>query len=452
MGGLGCGVVMTVFGALSGQWIVTFAGGALAGAGLMILFTAGWVDPLGILVLSLPLPAMLETDAVRLAVAVPVTAAVILSWALSVGASQRPLFFEGVPWRSTTALVFVFVVATVFAPAPLMGAVETLNVGVILALAFVATDLLAARPGDGAKIARLIVLVAAVNGVLAVMVASGILPGTFERWGTSFNRAALGFGQPNSLGLFLAVCLPLAVGEIWTAETRGSRMLAWVGLIAISLGLVSTFSRGSWLAVLGGSGILLLLGEWRRFRNSWLAIIAFFVVVDIGTGGIFRTTIQLTLTDWVIEQRFALMLAGVVMFLDNPILGVGPGGFAANVERISAQVSQLWDLQPTPHNAFVQAAAESGVIGLVAFVVFLGAAVRSITRTVRARSRAGGLGVDRGLQTAASWALATAVMAGFVGWPLRHGTGQVMMIALALGLTAGMRTDSSRLVGRARAG
>ncbi|MCH7564038.1 MAG: O-antigen ligase family protein [Gemmatimonadetes bacterium] len=445
VGLLGCGALLALQGVFAGQIAVTLVGGALGGIGLMVLLTAGWIDPLGVLVLSLPLPALLESETLRVPVAAPVTAAVLLSWALSAGVVRRDIMRVRGPWRSTLVLILIFVVATLLSPTPLDAARETLNVVVVLALALVATDILSRRSEAGSQISRIIVFVAAVNGVLAVLVAAGVLPGAFPLWGTSLRRAALGFAQPNGLGLFMAICLPLAVGEVWRAKSREVRALAWLGLIAIAFGLVATFSRGNWLAFLGGSAVLLLLGEWRMFRSIWLAILTFVVVVDVVTGGVFRDTVQRTLTDWVIAQRFALMLAGVVMFLENPVLGVGPGGFAQNVQSVSAQVTQLWDLQPTPHNAFIQMAAETGLVGLVGFVVFLGAALSALTRASRARAAEPGTPVHAlDLQKAAAWAFGTAVLAGFVGWPLRHGTGQLMMIVLALGLTAGLRSGEPR--------
>ena len=56
-----------------------------------------------------------------------------------------------------------------------------------------------------------------------------------------------------------------------------------------------------------------------------------------------RDTAERTLTDWVVEQRAALMAAGVLMFLAHPVLGVGPGGFAVELTSFGAQVPELWD-------------------------------------------------------------------------------------------------------------
>lgn len=442
VGALGCGLVLTLDGAFRGDPVTMVAGGGLAGTGLMVLFTAGWLDPLVVLVLALSMPALVQTETVRLTMAAPISTAVLLSWVLDVGATRRRPDLSGTPLRSAIALLLAFAVASAFARAPVSGARETLNVAVVLGLAFAATDFLR-QGGDRVRLVRVVVAVAAVNSVLAVLVSTGVVPGAFPRVGTAFNRAALGFGQPNSLGLFLAVCLPLAVGERWSARGRIERWAAGAAVATIASGLLATFSRGSWLAFLAGSSVLLLVGERRTFGRLWVAMLAFIVLVDVGTGGMLRTIIELTISDWVVEQRFALMTAGVLMFLESPLLGVGPGGFAESLEAVSAQVTRLWDLQPTPHNAFVQAAAESGIIGLLAFIVFLGAALHAVVRAARSRTSHGS-GPDRDRRNAAAWAFTTAVLAGFVGWPLRHGTGQLMMIVLALALAAGPQPLGSR--------
>jgi O-antigen ligase len=116
------------------------------------------------------------------------------------------------------------------------------------------------------------------------------------------------------------------------------------------------------------------------------------------------------------------------MFLDHPILGVGPGGFAEQVERYAPLLPQLYDIQPTPHNAFIQMAAEAGIFGLLASVLVL----VSLFRVLRGRTLAA-LGADeRRLQFALIWSLAAVGVASLASWPLSHGAGEAIVLVLAL--------------------
>jgi O-antigen ligase len=226
--------------------------------------------------------------------------------------------------------------------------------------------------------------------------------------------------------------IPLAAHRYAVARTRIGKGLHALAMGALVVGLVGTFSRGSWLAVLAGSGIFVFSRDWRLAGRIWLVAVICVVVVDLGSGGALQDTVQRTFGDWVLEQRAALMFAGVLMFLEHPFVGVGPGGFAESLDRFGAQVSQLWDIQPTPHNAYVQMAAETGVIGLVAFVAFLGVTLWALLREVR---RSGREAADRNsldLRRALLWSLATVCFVGMVVWPFAHGPGQLVVLVIAM--------------------
>ncbi len=429
---LGYGALLVLHGILSGQITAAAAGGALGGAGLILLVVGGWVDGLILVALSLPLPALFGNDGIRITTAALVTAAVVLAWALGLAYSRHAVVLGRFPVKATVALVGVFVVATLLGQSPVTSARETLNFVVLLALLVVATDLFMGDPDRMERVLAVLVWVAALCGVLALLETLRILPGEFPRFDTRFNRAALGFGQPNGLGLFLAVMIPLAAHRYARARTRIGRALHALAAGALIIGLVGTFSRGSWLAVLAGSGVFLLSRDWRLAARIWLVAVVCVVVLDLGSGGALRDTVGRTLGDWVLEQRVALMLAGVLMFLEHPIIGVGPGGFADNLDRFGPQVSQLWDIQPTPHNAYVQMAAETGVIGLVAFVAFLTVTLWALLKEVRRSGRETDQRNRLDLRRALLWSLATVCVAGMVVWPFAHGPGQLVMLVAAM--------------------
>jgi len=145
------------------------------------------------------------------------------------------------------------------------------------------------------------------------------------------------------------------------------------------------------------------------------------------------------------------------MFLDRPLLGVGPGGFAERVEEYAARVPGLWDYQATPHNAYVQMAAEAGAVGLLAFLLFLGACLLVLVRAARGEGIArndGSLSQDRerdrrgaqrrargrasgeaSLRRAVLCSLATLLVASLGIWPFAHGSGEAVVLVLALGFS-----------------
>lgn len=437
VGLLGAGTVLALAGAARSDLPLAAAGFGLAGLALLVAVSVGWTDGLTALVLTLPLPALYDTPALRLTVAAPATALVVLGWLLrKTVCRERVLTGElaHLPLALTVlALGFSALIGTSFAS----GARELLNFGVMVALLVAATDVLGASRERTESLVSLLVLVGGACGVLAVLEAVDFLPGRFPRWGTPYHRAALGFGQPNALGMVLAPLIPLAVYRLEVAATPIARWAAIAWVAAMVLGLSATFSRGSWLAVVAGTLVLLPAGQIRWAVRLWLATIATAVVVDLISGGMLRDTFQRTLADWVLEQRAALILAGVLMFLAQPLAGVGLGGYATELDRFGAQIPQLFDYLPTPHNAFVQVAAEAGIIGLIPFLWFLGYVLVRAIRRARAAGRDEATSpAERALRRSLAWSAGTVFAVGFSDWIFSHGPGQVAVLILALCLSA----------------
>jgi O-antigen ligase len=424
---LGAGVVLALAGAPTGDLRLLIAGGTMAAVAAVFLIATGWIEGPLLVALSLPLPALYSTPSLRIATALPVTALAVGAWILHLGVSGRPVGRSAFPVGATLALAGVFVLGTLFALHPLASVRETINFAILLLFLAAAADAFALDPGLFARTMRWLVVIAAICGVLAVLEAMGTIPGEFPRYNTAFNRAALGFGQPNGLGLFFAILLPFALHEYRFAVGRAAKLGFGFALVCLVLGLFATFSRGAWLAILAGSGVLLFTGDGRLIVRVWVGALVAAVLFDVVSGGLIRDTIERSIGDWVIEQRAALMLAGVVMFLAYPLTGVGPGGYAESLEEFGPQIPQLWDYLPTPHNAYVQMAAETGIIGLLVFLAFFAVVLMRLIRAVRIA------GPKAHYQRTVLWSIGTALAAGMVVWPFAHGTGQAVMLVLAGG-------------------
>jgi len=429
---LGAGIVLGLTGAQLRADTLAAVGGGLAAAALIVLVTAGWLDGAITIALAVPLPAIYETGTLRIAAAAPITAAVLFAWMLRRGVSDEPFDSGSVPFRGLMTLGAALAVAGVAGTHPVVSARELLNLGLLVALLLFAADVFRGRHDAARTTMRTLVIAAALCGGLAVLEMVGVLPGRFPRYDTAFNRAALGFGQPNGLGLFFALVVPFAVHEWNEATASWARARAALVILLIGAGLLATFSRGAWLSVLGGTAVLIFTGDARFAVRVLLAAVLAAVVADLVTSGALRDTAARTVDDWVIEQRAALVLAGILMFLARPWLGMGPGGFEQNLDRYGAQLPQLWDYLPTPHNAYVQFAAESGVVGLAAFLLLLLVLFRTLARRVR-QSRDGDPEL-RGFRRAVLWSFGVFCCACMVVWPFAHGTGQAVMLILAAGL------------------
>ena len=424
---MGTGTVLALAGVGSRAVPLALAGGALAWIAIVLVMGHRWLDPMLVVALAVPLPAVWAAGDVRIAAVAPITAAVLAGWMIDGGPLARHFDWGSLPLRVLGLLTFVLALAAVASPFPLLALREFANLILLFGLLIAATGFFVERPRARGRVAALLALLSVGCGALAVLEAVGVLPGEFPRFGTPYNRAALGFGQPNGLGLFLALTMPLVAWRAGGAESGAQRWLWRVALGTTALGLLATFSRGSWAAVIAGAAALVLAREWRAaLRIAGLALVSV-LFLDVISGGMVQDTMARTIGDWVVEQRASLTLAGILMFLDHPLLGVGPGGFEMELDQYGILVPSLFDFQPTPHNAYVQMAAEAGAGGLLLYLGLLGGFLRRSARAIRV-----GDGAEAALQRALLWSLGVLVVEGFFVWPYAHGTGQAAILILAL--------------------
>ncbi len=440
---LGCGLVLAGAGAVGGDLLLgvggvaaavdslllLVVGVALAALALVLLMAGDWIDPGVVLILSLPLPALLASDALRLAPAAPVSAMVVAAWFATWGPSRRRLRAGELPLGRLLLFLGAYAFASLVSEHRATAAREMVNLLVLGGLLVALTDRLSGSEERTRRLLTAVAWVAGLAGMLAVLEAGGVIPGRFPE-PSGLNRAALGFGQPNGLGMFLALCVPLVAHVRATARTVGGRGAAGLALAATVAGLIATLSRGSALSVLAGTLLLPLVGQWRTALRIWGAALLAAVLADVATGGVVRDTVAGVVTDWTVAQRAALMLAGIRLFLESPLAGIGPGAFAHELERAGVLVPTLWDLQATPHNAYIQVAVEAGLLGLVAFGALLAAVFVRLLRSARVP----GLPFqERSLRMALLWGFGVVLAEGMVEWPLSHGQGQMVVLLVALG-------------------
>jgi hypothetical protein len=216
-------------------------------------------------------------------------------------------------------------------------------------------------------------------------------------------RAAGPIGEQNRYAQAMLVLVPL--GALVTLRMRPRvAQLALGGATALTfLGMVAAFSRGAALGVVGVLGLLVL---YRYVRLRHLAIMAIGIVIlfaafpryaerlanlealtqlEAGAGG---ATAGGDVGN--LRSRATQMLAGVLMFVDHPLVGVGPGMYDEHYQAYADRVHVgLFDARVDPvtrqaHSLYAEVAAEGGSLGLIAFFGLVAVTARDLHR---ARSR-----------------------------------------------------------------
>lgn len=265
--------------------------------------------------------------------------------------------------------------------------------------------------------ARALVAVLLVTGALVALhgiyqFLSGVGPEGFVLFGR-FMRAYGTFEQPNPYGGYLGLTLPLAAGLVVAGALRvGGRVgRRWIlgaaacGLLMVAA-LAMSWSRGAWLGAAAAIAVMALAiaarSERAAARGAVLGVVLAYVLV---AGGVLRIPpalaqraggfvadlgvrdvrgIEVTDANFAVLERLAHWQAALGMWTEHPWLGVGIGNYEVTYPGYALP---LWPLAlGHAHNYYLNVAAETGVLGLAAYLLLCGAALVSVWRaTQRAR-------------------------------------------------------------------
>jgi putative inorganic carbon (HCO3(-)) transporter len=182
----------------------------------------------------------------------------------------------------------------------------------------------------------------------------------------------------NDIGVFMVMSLPLVLMLLQSATGRLERLVGVVGIVLLAATIVKTQSRGAFIgAVVVAAALLLLpgLSIGRRLFFITAAAISMAVAAPAGYWTSMQTIVQDPKADYnwdSINGRRNLARRGIGYMMEYPVFGVGIDNFRVAEGTISEKARTLapghgirW---ASPHNSFVQAGAEAGVLGLALWI------------------------------------------------------------------------------------
>jgi O-antigen ligase len=331
--------------------------------------------------------------------------------------------------------------------------------GVVLAAYLLAVNLVHTRWEVAGLIGSFLVGAGGEAAVGLVQSVLGLGPESFQI-GENTLRSYGTIGMPNSFAGYLDLTLPLALAlTLWAlfraggalrrartlaatasdaataATAHAARRAVWpplalaAGLLAatglIGAGVLSSLSRGAWLGLAFGLLVMILALGRQGLPALILGIVGAILVLVLGAYGALPSTLTGRLGS-IVEQFQIFDVRGAVLTPDNfaqverlahwqtagnmalsdPWLGIGVGNFNA---RFADFYVEPWPhSQGHAHNYYLQALAETGGIGLAAYLLLLLVALGSGFRAVRRVT-----GVDRALIIGGLGVLATLMLHNF---------------------------------------
>ena len=189
--------------------------------------------------------------------------------------------------------------------------------------------------------------------------------------------AATGF-DPNDIALTLAVGIPIG----WYLGTRGSPLSRYFhrGYVPLAfMAILLAASRGGVIS-LGVSLFSLLFVGGRLSGVKRVVLVAVIAVTmgglvllapTAGTDRLLSTGQELRTGN--LSNRVDIWLAGLRLFVQSPLVGIGAGGFrTAVVPELGKEV--------VAHNTYLAILAELGILGALVFVTVVGLCVRTVRR------------------------------------------------------------------------
>ncbi|HKT81068.1 MAG TPA: O-antigen ligase family protein [Vicinamibacterales bacterium] len=233
-------------------------------------------------------------------------------------------------------------------------------------------------------------------------------------------------GNPNDLAMNLVTFMPLAVTIAMSYQHATLKRLSAAAITAAMFAvIILTKSRSGALGLIVMVVTLVLLGRKvrRGFGTITLAVTLAAVPLLPSSFWMRMSTIVNPAQDRALytgsrEARSNVMREGIQAFLTHPITGVGAGQFK-NYNPPERQERWL-----ETHNAFIQVAAELGIVGLLAFSFLVYRAgylgVRNLKQLAPIRRRRPGRHNANAATDSADrrmlYGYAVGLMAGFAGW------------------------------------
>lgn len=223
------------------------------------------------------------------------------------------------------------------------------------------------RPTRSRRLVRAYLVAGVLSAILASLALFVRFPGSSVLIGDG-DRAKGLFKDPNVFGPFLVpIAMILADELIKPRLLRLRRSLKLACFLALTLGVVFSYSRAAWLNFAVATIVLIAVVVLRRpdRRAISLLLVVLFsglaitgVVVGTGSLGFLEERAHLQSYD---AERFSAQSRGLAVGLQHP-LGIGPGQFDV-VSPVSS------------HSLYVRSLSEQGVLGLAAIVSLLVATI-----------------------------------------------------------------------------
>lgn len=209
-------------------------------------------------------------------------------------------------------------------------------------------------------------------------------------------RMAGSIGETNRFAQTMLMLVPLGLFRMIGERSMPLRVVAGLMTLAITLGVVLSFSRGG---AVGLAALVLALMVLRLVQARHVLVLVVVLglilvafpqytnrITSLADQGGLGDSTSTAVTDTSLLSRATETLAAALVMVDHPVLGVGPGMFPIHYEAYAQVVGILIrnDAAREAHNLYLGLGAELGIPGLLVFLIIAGLTVRMLLAARRA--------------------------------------------------------------------
>lgn len=189
-------------------------------------------------------------------------------------------------------------------------------------------------------------------------------------------------GNPNMLGQYLLLMIPLGGAKLLSAKDWGRRIFYLCCCGIMCLCMILTFSRGAWLGLLFAGMVFVVLWQPRILvLVPVLVPIALAVLAAVLPESVIsRFTSIGDMGDNSTSYRVYIWMGTLAMLKDYWLCGIGPGDAAFNMVYPAYSYNGI--VAPHAHNLFLQIVCDVGITGLLVFALLLFVYFRMMCRAL----------------------------------------------------------------------
>ena len=191
----------------------------------------------------------------------------------------------------------------------------------------------------------------------------------------------------NYLALNIVPAMPLAIFFALQGK-RYSRLFWWGVLVLMSVATVATYSRSGFVTAL--VTMAAVMWPYRRRAKTYMILLVVAVAAAVIVPQSYHKKVASIFAkeeerDRSMRGRMRLSLAGLDIFANHPVLGVGPGNFGEAMKPyfVKASLFEVRLKHSAAHNHYVEVAAETGVLGIGLFMTVVVASIAGVKRLRR---------------------------------------------------------------------